>query len=244
MQGNTVAERVRQHLPLLALRLIRAFRGVSQYVTSDYKKHLYDKDFMTVWQTAKENTLVDVLRLHELWSLVGQTAKLDPGAYVEVGVWRGGSGLVIAEARKRFDVTGTVYLADTFTGVVKADPAVDAKYRGGEHADTSQEYVANLLKGIGVSDFELLRGIFPEDTADRVSGQIRLLHVDVDVYQGAKDVVEWAFPRLVTCGIVVFDDYGFRSTVGVTKLCEEYERDPRFIFIHNWNGHAVLIKRP
>lgn len=40
----------------------------------------------------------------------------------------------------------------------------------------------------------------------------------VDVYQSAKDIVEWAMPRLTRGGVVVFDDYGFRNCEGVTTL--------------------------
>lgn len=243
MLGNATKDRLRRMLPPPMASTITSLRGVGRLVTSDYKKHLHDAAFMDVWREAKHNTLVDVLRLHELWSLVGQSAKLDAGAILEVGVWRGGSALILARAMERNGIKDTLYLADTFAGVVKAG-VNDKAYVGGEHADTSEDHVAALMKRHGIARFELLRGMFPEDTADRVTGPLRMVHVDVDVYQGAKDIVEWAYPRLVPLGIVVFDDYGFKSTVGVTKLGEEYEKDPRFMFVHNWNGHAVLFKRP
>lgn len=216
---------------------------VGPYVSSDYPKHLNDPAFMATKGKTDSYTLVDVLRRHELWSLVGQSGKLAPGNYVEVGVWRGGTGLLIADALKHFGLQGEVYLADTFTGVVAAGEH-DSLYVGGEHADTSEELVRNLLTSNGHANVRILKGMFPDDTADQVAGPIRLLHVDVDVYQSAKGVVEWGYDRVVPGGIIVFDDYGFASCSGITKLCEEYEGDDRFFFFHNWNGHCVLIKRP
>ena len=229
-------------------RLLHFIRNVAPalvgpYVSSDYPKHLTDAAFMEVARKTDAYTLVDVLRRHELWSLVGQSRKLAPGNYLEVGVWRGGTGLLIAEAKKHFGCEGEVYLADTFTGVVAAGEH-DSLYVGGEHADTSEEGVRELLDTNGHQQIRLLKGMFPDDTADQVVGPLRLLHVDVDVYQSAKGVVEWGFDRVVPGGIIVFDDYGFSSCSGITKLCEEYETDDRFFFIHNWNGHCVLIKRP
>lgn len=215
---------------------------VGAYGSSDYAKHLRDAAFVETSKAADAYTLCDVLRRHELWSLVRQTAKLAPGNYLEVGVWRGGTGLVIAEATRRFQTGGRLYLADTFAGVVKAS-AADSSYFGGEHADTSEELVRELLKRHGHDDVILLKGIFPDETHGAVEGSLRLVHVDVDVYQSAKDVVEWCFDRLVAGGVIVFDDYGFLSWSGVTRLCEEYEQDVRFTFIHNINGHCVLIKR-
>jgi O-methyltransferase len=215
---------------------------VGSYGSSDYAKHLRDAAFLEISKAADSYTLCDVLRRHELWSLVRQTGKLAPGDYLEVGVWRGGTGLVIAEATRRFQTGGRVFLADTFKGVVKASDA-DLFYSGGEHADTSEAIVRELLRQHGYDNVTVLKGIFPEETHASVDGPLRLVHVDVDVYQSAKDIVEWCFDRLVQGGVIVFDDYGFLGTTGVTRLCEEYEQDPRFMFIHNINGHCILFKR-
>lgn len=215
---------------------------VGAWSHSDYPRHLLDADFVRASDLAAPHTLVDVLRRHELWTLVGQAAKLAPGDILEVGVWRGGTGLLIAQAMERFGAGGTLYLADTFSGVVKAG-AQDDHYVGGEHADVSHTDVVKLFETHAKVPVEILVGMFPEDTGERLGGSLRLVHVDVDVYQGAKDVVEWCYDRLVPGGIAVFDDYGFSFTSGVTRLGEEYERDDRFVFLHNANGHAVLIKR-
>lgn len=211
------------------------------YVKSDYKKFENDGEFTKAWRLAERHTLVDVLRCHELWSLVGQTKKLQSGCYLEVGVWRGGSGLILAKALEHFEVGGKLYLADTFTGVVKAGEK-DNRYRGGEHADASEENVSKLLSKNGVTNFKILTGVFPEETGHLIDAPLRLVHIDVDVYQGAKDIVEWCAGRLVRGGVIVLDDYGFSFCEGVTKLCEEYEKDKGFFFIHNINGHCVLLK--
>lgn len=226
------------------LRMVRAVEPelVGAWSESNYPRHLLDADFVAASRLAEPHTLVDPLRRHELWTLVGQSAKLAPGGYLEVGVWRGGTALLIALAMARFGAEGTLWLADTFTGVVKAGEQ-DGLYVGGEHADVSYAEVVALLATQPKRDVEFLVGIFPEDTADRLTGALRFVHVDVDVYQSAKDVVEWCYDRIVPGGIVVFDDYGFSYTDGVTKLCEEYERDDRFVFLANVNGHGVLIKR-
>jgi O-methyltransferase len=228
-------------------RLLNFIRKVSpdlvgSYVSSDYPKHLHDAAFLATAARTDAFTLVDVLRRHELWSLVAQSGKLAPGGYLEVGVWRGGTGLLIADALRHFQLEGEVYLADTFSGVVKAGEH-DTLYVGGEHADTSEDLVRQLLASNGHAAVRILRGVFPEDTGHLVEGALRMLHLDVDVYQSAKDIVEWSFGRIVTGGIIVFDDYGFSTCSGITKLCEEYETDDRFLFLHNWNGHCVLVKR-
>jgi O-methyltransferase len=156
-----------------------------------YTPWLADTEFLAIRKAIEDHTLIDVFRCYELWQLAKQAVRL-PGAILEVGVWRGGSGCLLAAAAPQ----KTVYLADTFSGVVKAG-VKDTRYRGGEHADASEETVRALLEQNNVRNAVILKGIFPEETADDVRQDICLLHVDVDVYQSGRDVVTWAMPRLV-----------------------------------------------
>jgi O-methyltransferase len=78
-------------------------------------------------------------------------------------------------------IDGKLYLADTFTGVVKAGEA-DSNYKGGEHSDTAMETIKSLLTTSHVENYTILKGIFPEETAKQIGhSQIRFCHIDVDV---------------------------------------------------------------
>lgn len=205
--------------------------------TATYSPWLTDDRFRDVYDHVKEHTLVDVYRCYELWNLVRGTARL-PGAILEVGVWRGGTGAILAAANSR----KTVYLADTFRGVVKAGDK-DTRYVGGEHADTSRDTVEHLFLGRALGNYQILQGIFPEETAWLVTDEaISLLHCDVDVYESTRDVVEWALPRLSPGGVMVFDDYGFHGCEGVTRYVNELRSRENMLFIHNLNGHGILVK--
>jgi O-methyltransferase len=201
-----------------------------------------DEEFQSVWTQVRDNTLVDIYRLYELWNLVGQVRDLE-GDILEVGVWRGGSGSLIASRARRDGATATVYMCDTFAGVVKAG-AHDANYDGGELADTSRATVEALVKRLGLTNVEIREGIFPDETGDSVMvDKLRFCHIDVDVYESALGVFEWAWPKLVSGGIVVFDDYGFYEQEGVTNFANEISTCSDLTFVHNLNGHAVAIKR-
>jgi len=200
---------------------------------------LSDEIFINTYNKIFHNTLVDIYRCYELWILAKQTA-LVVGDILEVGVWRGGTGVLLAEAIKNLSEK-KVFLADTFKGVVKTGKN-DPSYSGGEHSDTSIEIVQNLVNSLGLKNTELLAGTFPEDTSDRIPGKISLLHCDVDVYQSAKDIVEWSMSRLSIGSIIIFDDYGFSSCEGVTTYCNELSNNKFFKFIYNLNGHAIFIK--
>lgn len=200
-----------------------------------------DKEFLKIYDIIKYNTLVDKYRCYELWQLISQTSKLN-GAIIEIGVWRGGTGGLIC---KRLELDGNnhmVYLADTFSGVVKASK-YDSFYKGTEHSDTSKQIVFELLNKLQVKNYSILEGIFPDETSHLIKDNLFCFcHIDVDVYFSAKDIVDWLWPRLTMGGIIVYDDYGFASCDGITKFVNEEIHYNDRIVIHNLNGHAIIIK--
>jgi O-methyltransferase len=217
-------------------------RHAEVFPAATYSPWLADEEFNAIYQTIRKNTLVDVYRCYELWQLVGEAAKLPVGDLLEVGVWRGGTGALIAKRCQLLGIKNRVHLCDTFRGVVKAGSR-DVAYVGGEHSDTNQAAVLELIRELNLDSAQILAGIFPDDTGHLVSdASFRFCHIDVDVYDSARDIINWLWPRLVPGGIVVFDDYGFHSCVGITRFVnEERLHQDRFV-IHNLNGHAVVIK--
>lgn len=208
---------------------------------ASYAPWLADKEFNRVYDLVKNDTLVDKYKCYSLWQLVEQVAHLE-GVIMEVGCWKGGSGVLLAR-KAQLESPGTyVHLFDTFSGVVKAGPK-DSDYTGGEHGDATREDVLKLQRKACVEMF-VFEGVFPEDTAYIIEDEkIRLCHMDVDVYQSAKDAFAWVWSRLVKGGIIVFDDYGFRSCEGVRRFVDEIRDNPDNIFIHNLNGQAIIIKK-
>ena len=127
-----------------------------------------DQAFRETFSKIEGFTLVDEMRLYELWHLAAELATV-PGDILEVGVWRGGSGCLMASRSARSGSDATVYLCDTFSGVVKAgDP--DPIYEGGEHDDTSPALVRALAESMGLDNVEILVGTFPDESGGAVEG--------------------------------------------------------------------------
>jgi O-methyltransferase len=206
-----------------------------------YSPWLDDREFSGTYASISKHTFVDVYRCFELWGLVKRHRGLE-GDLLEVGVWRGGTGCLIARAARDDRYPSTVYLCDTFQGVVKAG-ANDPDYKNGAHGNTSIEIVDQLIEKTAVRNVRILQGIFPDETGSSVSERrFKFVHIDVDVYESARGVFDWIWPRLVPGGMVVFDDFGFPSCEGVTRLAYEVSQGADRVFIHNLNGHAIVVK--
>jgi O-methyltransferase len=211
-------------------------------MNSTYSPWYDDEGFRSTYAAVQRNSFVDQYKCYDLWEQLGQLRHLE-GDILEVGVWRGGTGVLLATRAKQLSMNATTYLADTFAGVAKAGDA-DPVYRGGEHADTSPETVASLAATLRV-DVRILPGVFPDDTGPAIeSCRFRFVHIDVDVYESARQVFEWAWPRLVVGGAVVWDDYGSFSCEGVVRLGRELFDlgSPKLRLIHNLNGHLQAVK--
>jgi O-methyltransferase len=212
------------------------------YPYATYSPWLMDEEFRRTYELVRSHTLVDEYRCYELWTLIGEVSKLAEGDLIEIGVWRGGTGCLIAKRRQLTDIDASVHLCDTFRGMVKVGD-VDSYFTGGDLSDTSEAVVRGLLDRLDVRDVQIWRGVFPDETGTYLEGRkFRFCHVDVAVYQSAKDIFAWLWKRVVPGGLVVFDDYGFDDSEGIARLVEEERWESDRLVIHNLNGHAVFIK--
>jgi O-methyltransferase len=207
---------------------------IETYAT--YSPWLGDKEFTALIQQIADSTLVDVYRLWELSQLAQQVADV-PGDVLEVGVWRGGTGAILTSSLPM----KKVWLADTFTGIVN-ESDLDLSYNGGEHSDTSVDVVETLLDSMNLNNYKICKGVFPTETGFLIPGELSFVHIDVDVYESAKQIWDFVISRLSSGGLVVFDDYGFSSTDGVTTFVNEIRKLPGYRFVYNLNGHGIFLK--
>lgn len=204
---------------------------------ASYSPWADDLDFSALYECVQPNTMVDLYRCYELYSLAQQCAHI-PGDLVEVGVWRGGTAALLAAGAQKH-----ISLFDTFTGVVKSDTRYDTLYTGNEHADTHQEIVESLFKILKI-ECSIYSGIFPDQNLDKLPEKISLAHIDVDTRGSASEAFDVIWPKIQPGGIVIFDDYGFFGCEGITELVNSIAKNLRdAFFVHNLNGHGLLIKQ-
>lgn len=197
-----------------------------------------DAEFSKLYEAIHDNTLVDRNRCYALY-LVSKQVKDVPGDVLEVGTWRGGTaGILTSQLPGK-----QIYIADTFTGVVKSSDW--EHYKDKAHDDTSRDIVEGLLEKLKVDNFTILEGIFPEETGEQlVADKLSLVYLDVDVYQSTKDAFNFVWGRLSPGGIVVFDDYGMISACeGIKRFVDEVSGDADKVFLQNLNGQAYIIKK-
>lgn len=247
--GKRIRDLARRWLPpavLGALRRVRVRR--SRVVLPD--AHLYDPlfspwlspEFARLYSGISAYTLVSPDRCWILWSLARQACRI-AGDVLEIGVYRGGTAMLLRQALERESVTGskTLRLFDTFAGMPETDRAHDL-HRAGDFSDTSVEAVRGR---VGTTAYvEYYPGTIPYTFAAVPEKPIAFVHVDVDIYRSVLDACAFIYPRLVAGGIVVFDDYGFPSCPGARRAVDEFFGDKRELPLVLPTGQAVVVRIP
>lgn len=225
-------------------RFIKGYSVV--FPLANYSPWEDDEEFQKAYSDVKDYTLVDKYRLWELWSIIRQAPP--GGVMVEVGCWRGGSSALTCLSNQLNEYGGDnkMYAFDTFKGVVNAG-RYDPDYHDGDHKDAKISDVHEVFNKLGLVDkkhYEVHQGVFPDETGKILEGKkISFIHMDLDVFVSTRESINYLWGKLLSGGIVVFDDYGFEACKGVTKYVNDQLNRDDMIIIHNLNGHAIIIKK-
>ena len=160
-----------------------------------------------------------------------------PGALVECGVFKGASFVRFAGFRELFGGSSSHKLIgfDTFGEFPQTGYKKDQKYRarfikntGGESISKNQLLEVLKVKEI-TKNIELVEGDITKTVPGYVKEnphlKISLLNLDTDIYEPAIAILKHLWPRVVTGGGLILDDYGVFP--GETKAADEYFKNKK-----------------
>src|SRR5262245_26199359 len=203
-------------------------------------------DFQKLYEGIEAHTLVSPERCYTLAGLARHSLHLD-GDFAECGVFKGGTALLLCRVLQNHRLTAnpnkTLYLFDSFEGLPHENPSHDNVYGKGTFAIDSVESVKQLLSDFrSFTDFR--KGWIPETFHGLGDRRYAFAHIDVDMYQSALDCCRYFYPRLVTGGVLIFDDYGFPAARGEKDAVDEFFADKPESPITLLTGQSLVIKLP
>lgn len=224
-----IVDLVRRIIQPLGIDVVRHPRATPDFSPSDLALIKFVGPF-TMTSPERIHALVNAVR----W-IAGE--KL-PGAFVECGVWRGGSMMVVARTLLDSDVSDRdLYLFDTYEGMT-APTAEDRDHQGrsamayfarkrtrDDSADwiraTKEEVRANLARTQYPAErLHLIKGKVEQTIPAYAPDSIALLRLDTDWYESTKHEMEHLWPRVIPGGICIIDDYGHWA--GSRRAVDEY----------------------
>lgn len=242
------------HLNYLALKQFAS--GKRQYIKRTEASYMGD-DFATVHYVAFKNddlfkrsytnAFINVderdrktienldiqWRVHIVTWAAKQAIKLE-GDFVECGVWWGFLSRAICEyvgfneyKEKKF------YLFDT-----QGDPLLGdlnhKNYREDLYSKVKERF--KIFKNV-----ELIRGVVPEVLDSVPLGKVAYLSIDMNGALAERKTLEILYDRVVSGGIIYFDDYGWDYSE-LRKEVDDFLQDKPETLLHFPSGNSVLVK--
>ena len=172
------------------------------------------------------------------------------GDFLEAGVWRGGSAMMMRAALKAYGVTDRrVIAADTFDGQpLDTDPEDSAAFLREEPVFAVPLYeVRATFERYGLLDRQVvfLEGPFAETLANAPVERLAILRLDGDTFSSARDTLAALYDKLSPGGSVILDDYYLfednRRAVDIFRAEREIV-DP-IVGIDDYGGYWVKERR-
>jgi O-methyltransferase len=198
-----------------------------------------DAEFWPLHEACRIATMTSVERLFALYKAVEYLVRHDiAGDFVECGVWRGGSVMMMALALQKLGAKRKIHCFDTFEGMSPPTGA-DIRHDTGESAASilarSERHEGDHMWGIAGLDLvtknvastgypldlvSFCKGKVEETIPGSAPDRIALLRLDTDWYESTRHELVHLYPRLVPGGVLIVDDYGFWR--GARKAVDEY----------------------
>lgn len=214
-----------------------------------------DAAFMNLYSQVKPFTLVGLERSYALYKAVQYIIKNHiQGDFVECGVWRGGSCMLMAYTLLESGITDRkIWLYDTFAGMTKPgaeDGEAEKKEWQKQKISESKnnwclgeldDVKDNLMRtGYSQQNFIYVKGRVEETIPSQLPASISLLRLDTDWYESTKHELEYLYPILSYKGVLLIDDYG--AWQGARKATDEYFSKQEKVFLNriDYTGRLVI----
>lgn len=191
------------------------------------KAFFYEDSFLL---TCRPSRIAKILALYEAYKMMSVRG----GVIVECGVFKGASFSILSILRHLFEKAEVRKLVafDTFSRFAETGNEVDIRLRkeieqkaGLDCITTGQMQETLKARGCGLEEnIELVAGdichTVPRYVEQHPELEIALLSVDVDFFEPTQAILDHLYPKVVSGGIVLFDDYNVAD--GETKVVNRF----------------------
>jgi hypothetical protein len=215
-----------------------ATRHFSPFFYDDNWAKLYDEMSNDWFEEAKLDARWRLWLLTEL----AQQAELKGASFAEFGVYRGGCAFMALSLTSR----SRMFLFDTFAGIPATNltSKEEAQGLGGLLSNTSVSYIRNKLSA-WADRIEICQGDIFETLGSYETGPLSFVHVDLNAAAPTAVALEYAYPRLVPCGTMLFDDYGTNTDyyLDQRKVIDAFFAGKPERVIALPTGQSIIIKQ-
>lgn len=181
-------------------------------------------------------------RIHTLLFAAKLASNLE-GDFVDCGC---GFGLFASAILKYVDLEKTskkYYMFDTFDGLSEKYSSSEELVRNKIIYRTIPSYHDEVVERFKDKEFvHIIKGIVPDSLTQVNINKIAFLSIDMNCVLPEEKALEYFWPRLVTGGIIVFDDYAFPKHEEQKKSHDLFAAKHNLVIYTSPTGQGILIK--
>jgi O-methyltransferase len=210
-----------------------------KYKFSEYARlFLEDERFLAYYERFMDpGNWHSLDRKYTLDQLLKLTLHID-GDAAECGVYKGASSYLICRAIKPYGKWN--HLFDSFEGL-SAPTDRDGTYWVRGALCAGESHVRENLGEFG--NFTVYRGWIPERFQEVAEKGFCFVHIDVDLYEPTRDSIEFFYYRLNPGGVMLLDDYGFKTCPGAKIAADEFFANKREKIVMLPTGQAFTVRQ-
>jgi O-methyltransferase len=197
-----------------------------------------DKTFMEYYEAFEgKGNYHSLDRKYTLDQLLKLVVGLE-GDTAECGAYKGASSYLMC--RRINGLNKEHHIFDSFEGLSEPAPADGSYWRKG-HLAAAEEIIRENLREF---DFVVYhKGWIPEGFGKVFEKRFCFVHIDVDLFQPTMDSLIFFYPRMVSGGIILCDDYGFITCPGAKKAVDTFFLDKPEEVVSLPTGQGMVIRR-
>jgi O-methyltransferase len=200
-----------------------------------------EPEFVPIYEAARPFTMTSLERVYALFQAVRHVVRQGiAGDIVECGVWKGGSMIAAIETLKHLGRPDRqLWLYDTFEGMpppgeedvqydgITAEARLAAAPASSMRFGATLEEVRSAISATGYPDrlIRCVQGMVEQTLPQQAPSSVAVLRLDTDWYASTRAELEVLYPRLVSGGVLIVDDYGHWR--GCRKAVDEYFAEHR-----------------
>ncbi len=167
------------------------------------------------------------------------------GDFVECGVQRGFLSRAIMEYLDWAAVPKTFYLLDTYAGLVQ-EQIRDEEYALGRRAGAEGRYANSFAEVCETfapfPNVRIVRGAVPGTLTEIASERVAYLSIDMNCVEPEIAAGEYLWPRLVSGGVLLLDDYAYAGYEPQKRAWDEFARAKGFEILELPTGQGIVVK--
>ncbi len=215
--------------------------------TSNNADFLVDSKFISAYTKALEtkpwSNFTLQWRVYVVCWFANQVKDLE-GDFVECGVNTGAYANAILDYTQFKNLKKTFYLFDTFNGLVK-DQITDKELEMGigkylNHYNDVYHQVVETFKNLPVN---IIKGTVPDTLNECKAAKISYLSIDMNCVLPEIEALTYFWPKIVSGGIIILDDYGFPGHEEQKKAFDTFALNNSVQILSLPTGQGIIIKK-